>query len=438
MPGHVHIVGGGLAGLSAAVELAGGSERVSVYEAGPACGGRARSYLDRQLGCRIDNGNHLLLSGNPAVYRYLGLIGAQDTLVGPKRPVFPFVDLADRLRWTLDLSRGRVPLWVLSKRRRVPGMRLAELRGLLALMEATPDMVVSDCLQPGSLARRLLEPFAISVLNTMPDTGSAALLGAVVKESLARGGRNCLPRFPAVGLSESFVDPALDHLSVLKAEVRTGSRVSAVEMADGGVAALHVGDERIALGPNDTVIMAVPAPVAASLLAGDLPGFSAPDEFESILNVHFLLPDAPVLTGGLAQARFIGVVGGISEWVFVKDRILSVTVSAANRYATRDLDELAAIIWNEVRAAIDPAATAPLPVAMPPLRIVREKRATFAATVQQDRLRPATRTMAPNLLLAGDWTATGLPATIEGAIRSGAAAAQAVHARRNTPGRPEQ
>ncbi|MDT8870407.1 hypothetical protein RAA17_02275 [Komagataeibacter rhaeticus] len=160
--------------------------------------------------------------------------------MGPKRPVFPFVDLADRMRWTLDLSRGRVPLWVLSKRRRVPGMRLAELRGLLALMEATPDMVVSDCLQPGSLARRLLEPFAISVLNTMPDTGSAALLGAVVRKALRRG-RNCLPRFPAVGLSESFVDPALAHLSVLKADVRTGSRVSAVDMEAGQVTALRLG-----------------------------------------------------------------------------------------------------------------------------------------------------------------------------------------------------
>ncbi|BAK84146.1 hydroxysqualene dehydroxylase HpnE [Komagataeibacter medellinensis] len=437
MAGHVHIVGGGLAGLSAAVELAGGSERVTVYEAGPACGGRARSYLDRQLGCRIDNGNHLLLSGNPAVYRYLGLIGAQDTLVGPKHPVFPFVDLADRLRWTLDLSRGRVPLWVLSKRRRVPGMRLAELRGLMALMEAAPDMVVADCLQPGSLARRLLEPFAISVLNTMPDIGSAALLGAVVKESLAKGGRNCLPRFPAVGLSESFVDPALAHLSVLKADVRTASRVSGVEMEAGQVTALRLGEERIVIGGQDTVIMAVPAPVAASLLAGGLPGFSAPDEFESILNVHFLLPRPPVLTGGLAQAHFIGVVGGISEWVFAKERILSVTVSAANRYATRDLDELAGLIWNEVRAAIDPAAMVPLPVSMPPLRIVREKRATFAATPAQDRLRPDTRTMAANLLLAGDWTATGLPATIEGAIRSGAAAARAVHDRRGTAGRPQ-
>lgn len=431
MSGHIHIVGGGLAGLSAAIELAGAGERVSVHEAGPACGGRARSYVDRHLGCRIDNGNHLLLSGNRAVNRYLGLIGAQQTLTGPMRPVFPFMDLGDGARWTLDLSRGKLPLWVLSRRRRVPGMRLGELRSLLRLMEADPDTVVSDCLQPGALSSRLLEPFAISVLNTMPDVGSAALLGAVVRESLAQGGRHCLPRFPREGLSESFVDPALAHLSVMKAQVHTGSRISAVEVGDGRVTMLRgTGQDAITIGPDDAVIMAVPAPVASSLLADRVPGFNAPDAFEAIVNAHFALPYAPVATGGLAQARFIGLVGGISEWVFIKDRILSVTVSAANRYATYDPDALARHIWNEVRAALDPALTVPLPEEMPPMRIVREKRATFAATPAQDRMRPGTRTMLPNLMLAGDWTETGLPATIEGAIRSGAAAARAIRERR--------
>jgi len=429
MSGHIHIVGGGLAGLSAAVELAGAGERVTVYEAGPACGGRARSYVDKHLGCRIDNGNHLLLSGNRAVNRYLGLIGAQDTLTGPSRPVFPFIDLADRARWTLDLARGKVPLWVLSRRRRVPGMRLGELRSLMRLMEAAPDIVVSDCLMPGALSSRLLEPFAISVLNTMPDVGSAALLGAVVRESLAQGGRHCLPRFPQDGLSESFVDPALSHLALMKAQVQTGVRISAVEAGDGRVTMLRATGQDIAIGSGDAVIMATPAPVAAALLEGQLPGFSAPDQFEAIVNAHFAMPYVPVATGALAQARFIGLVGGISEWVFIKGHILSVTVSAANRYAAYDTDALARTIWGEVRAALDPALTMALPVDMPPMRIVREKRATFAATPAQDRLRPATRTMLPNLMLAGDWTETGLPATIEGAIRSGVAAAQAVRQR---------
>ncbi|GBQ23648.1 hydroxysqualene dehydroxylase HpnE [Gluconacetobacter sacchari] len=422
MAGHVHIVGGGLAGLSAAVELAGSGVRVTVYEAGPACGGRARSYFDRHLGCRIDNGNHLLLSANDAVFRYLGLIGAEKTLVGPDRPIFPFVDLGDRSRWTLDLSRGRVPFWLLSKHRRVPGMHLGEIRSLDRLMRATPGQTVAECLVPGMLSTRLLAPFAVSALNTPCDSGSAALLGAVIRQSLAKGGRACLPRFPAVGLSESFVDPALDHLALMKAEVRTGCRVSAILSAGGRVTGLRLPEGEVALDEDDRLILAVTAPVAADLL----PDLRVPDAFESIVNVHFRLDEAPVALGALGRARFIGVVGGISEWVFVKDDILSVTVSAANRYAARDNDELAAVIWGEVRAAVGPALAHPLPEDMPPMRMVRERRATFAATPVQERLRPATRTVLDNLFLAGDWTATGLPATIEGAIRSGAAASRAV------------
>ncbi|GBQ79771.1 phytoene desaturase [Gluconacetobacter johannae DSM 13595] len=429
MTGHVHIVGGGLAGLSAAVELAGSGVRITVYEAGPACGGRARSYEDRHLGCRIDNGNHLLLSANDAVFRYLGLIGAERSLTGPGRPIFPFVDLGDRSRWTLDLSRGRVPFWLLSKRRRVPGMRLSEIRGLTRLTQAGPDETVADCLSPGMLATRLLAPFAVSALNTPCDTGSAALLGAVIRESLAKGGRACIPCFPEVGLSESFVDPALAHLSLLKAEVETGCRVAAVEVADGRVTGLRLPGRLVPVGPDDTVILAVPAPVAAGLLAGKVPGFTAPDAFESILNVHFRMPVPPLALGALGQARFIGIVGGIGEWVFVKGDVLSVTVSAANRYADRDPDALAATIWDEVRIALDPALAGPLPVAMPPVRVVREKRATFAATPAQERLRPGCETALGNLLLAGDWTATGLPATIEGAMRSGATAIRVLRAR---------
>ncbi|MBB2206247.1 hydroxysqualene dehydroxylase HpnE [Gluconacetobacter takamatsuzukensis] len=428
MAGHVHIVGGGLGGLSAAVELAGSGGRLTVYEAGPACGGRARSYHDRHLGCRIDNGNHLLLSANDAVFRYLGLIGAEKTLVGPDRPIFPFVDLGDRSRWTLDLSRGLIPFWLLSRHRRVPGMRLSEIRSLTRLMQATPEQTVAECLLPGMLSTRLLEPFAVSALNTLCDSGSAALLGAVIRESLAKGGRACLPRFPAIGLSESFVDPALEHLALMKAEVRTGCRVSAVMAADGRVTGLRLPEGEVALDADDILIVAVMAPVAADLLGGVVPGLVVPDAFESIVNVHFRLDPAPVALGALERARFIGVVGGVSEWVFVKEDILSVTVSAANRYADRDNDELAAVIWNEVRAAVGPALAHPLPVDMPPMRMVRERRATFAATPAQERLRPPARTPLDNLILAGDWTATGLPATIEGAIRSGVTAARAARA----------
>lgn len=150
MTGTLHIIGAGMAGLAAAVEAAGSGPRIIVHEAGRACGGRARSYMDRQLGCRIDNGNHLLLSANKTVFRYLGLTGALDTLTGPHAPLFPFVDLAEDARWTLNLSRGRMPWWVFQPHRRVPDMRLPDLRSLYRLMNAGENETVADCLLPGA------------------------------------------------------------------------------------------------------------------------------------------------------------------------------------------------------------------------------------------------------------------------------------------------
>ncbi|GAJ28364.1 hydroxysqualene dehydroxylase HpnE [Acidomonas methanolica] len=419
----VHVIGGGLAGLSAAVELA-GRAFVTVHEAGPACGGRARSYFDRALGARVDNGNHLLLSANAAAFRYLGLIGAEKTLKGPGAPVFPWFDLEAGLGWTLRLSRGRVPFWALPGGARVPGMRVAELGALLTLLRATGDRTVAECLKPGMLAHRLLEPFAVSALNTSCDIGSAVLLANIVRESLAKGGMACRPWYPAEGLSESFVDPAVRHLELLGGEVRTGARLSSIEAADGRVTALSFGEERVALGPEDHVVFAAPAPVAASVLGPFWPELTVPDAFESIVNLHFRLDAKPVLRGMVARTGFVGVVGGVTEWAFVKGDVISVTVSAANRYTARENEELCATIWGEVRRALGPVVAGGLPETPPPSRLIREKRATFTATPEQDRRRPGGRTPFANLVLAGDWTQTGLPSTIEGAIRSGVTAAR--------------
>ncbi len=120
---HVHVVGAGLAGLAAALDLAEAGVAVTVHEAGPAAGGRCRSYMDRELGVRLDNGNHLLLSGNAATWRFLDRVGARGTMGGPGRPLFPFVDVSTGERWTVRPNAGRLPWWVLSPRRRVPGTR---------------------------------------------------------------------------------------------------------------------------------------------------------------------------------------------------------------------------------------------------------------------------------------------------------------------------
>ncbi len=405
---HVHVIGAGLAGLAAAVALTVAGRTVTVHEAGPAAGGRCRSYFDRELGCRIDNGNHLLLSGNHATMAYLAQIGAAGSLAGPDCPLFPFVDVASGARWTVAPNRGRIPWWILRPGRRVPGTRVRDYLRLRSLVRLRGDVTVKEALDDGgALYRRLLAPLAIAALNTPAEEGLARLLGRVVAETLMRGGQACLPRVPRVGLSESFVDPAVAFLAAHGGAVRTGRRVTALAQAADSVTALHFADGTVDVA-DGAVVLAAPPPVAADLIAG----LAVPRAFCPIVNVHFRMTADP------GPAGFVGVVGGTAEWVFVKPGIVSVTVSAAHHLADLPAEAIAARIWQDVRTALGRSD------AMPAVRVIKERRATFAATAAEEARRPGPRTRLRNLALAGDWTATGLPATIEGAVRSGRTAAE--------------
>ncbi|MEO8715938.1 MAG: FAD-dependent oxidoreductase, partial [Acetobacteraceae bacterium] len=242
MEARVHVIGAGLAGLAAALSLAKAGRAVTIHEAGPAAGGRCRSYFDRALGLTIDNGNHLLLSGNRDAFAYLDEIGGAGALAGPDQPMFPFLDLRDGARWVLRPNPGRLPWWVLAPSRRVPGTRARDYVRLLDLRSIADDRSVAEAVPAGVLYDRLLAPLAIAALNTRPEAGLARLLGAVVRETLMQGGEACVPRFPRGGLSAAFVDPALARLAALGAEPRFGRRVAALTITDSRVSALHPPD----------------------------------------------------------------------------------------------------------------------------------------------------------------------------------------------------
>jgi len=411
MAGTVHIIGSGLAGLSAAVRLAGRRDRAAVvmHEATAFAGGRCRSFRDASLGMTIDNGNHLLLSSNRAALAYLREIGSAHRLVGPALAEFPFVDLGSRERWTLRINDGRLPLWVFAPRRRVPGTRALDYLPLARLLWPPPDKTVGETIAcQGPLYSRLIEPLLLAALNIDPPQGSAKLAAAVIRETLAAGGRACRPLIAREGLAPTLIEPALDHLKRRGAEVRFEHQLHALRFGAQRVEALDFGGEIVPLGDEDAVIVAVPPYAAAALIRG----LDAPREFRAIVNAHFRV-EPPA-----GQPPILGIVNGTIEWIFAFPGRLSVTISAGDRFIDTPREELAKTIWAEV------ASVTALPPVLPPWQIVRERRATFAATPAQDRRRPGASTAWRNLFLAGDWTNTGLPATIEGAIRSGHRAAE--------------
>ncbi len=372
----IHIIGAGLAGLSAAVRCA-PHARVILYEASGQAGGRCRSYHDVQLGRVIDNGNHLILGANRETWDYLRTIGAADSL----QPIgyrYPFLDLPSSKCWETALPFG---------------------------------------LPYRHLRARFLTPFCISALNTPTAQASSALLGALAWQLLIRGRQGATGWLPKDNLQASLIDPALAHIRHHGGELHTRRRITTLDFGD------------------DAVIIATPAPITAELL----PGLSVPDRFEPIINGHFLCEH------GQPPGTVLGLTGGTADWLFFKNGMVSTTTSAASRLADFDHSKLAHGLWTDICMALFSVHT-PLPSSPhkwgeetvpspvhggglgwgkkpPPHRILIEKRATFAATSTQQARRPRTITNQPNTWLAGDYTATGLPATIEGSIRSGTRAA---------------
>lgn len=408
----IHIIGAGIAGLAAAVRLSNMGQAVSIYEAAPRAGGRCRSYHDAQLDCVIDNGNHLMMSGNHAVIAYLKDIRATDRLTGPSSANFPFVDVSTGERWSLHPGRGIIPWWIFDANRRVPRTAPWEYLSALRILNSSPDETVTDCVASnGPLFKNFWEPLTVAALNTDPQFAAAQLMRPVLIETFLRGSNACTPLIARHSLANALVDPAVDLLTANGADMSFGSRVKRLNFVGDKVSGLELDSGSINVAQQDIVIVATPPWITETLV----PGLTVPPPGEPIVNVHYRLPYAPDENDII---RIIGLINGLAQWVFVRGDLVSVTISAAADTVERPADEISSACWRDVAAALD------IDSSEPPSRVVKERRATFAQTPSALKMRPKTATNCPNLLLAGDWTATGVPATIEGAVRSGFRAAK--------------
>lgn len=409
--GTIHVVGGGMAGLAAALRASGAGHRVILYEAARHAGGRCRSFHEPALDREIDNGNHLLLTGNTAAAAFIRETGAEDRFLVPDKAEIPFLDLRSGERWTIRPNSGPLPWWLFCPNRRVPGSRPRDYLAALRLRKAAAsDTVAALLADQKALYERFWEPVAVAALNTPANMATARLLWPVFAETFGRGGKHARPRFARRGLSHALVEPALTLLRRRGVDVRFGARLRAMRDSGGRLDRLEFGMENVDIGPAESVIMAVTAAQAGALL----PHLQVPEKFHAIVNVHYRLTVPPPERN---RHPILGLLGGVAEWVFIRGDVASVTVSAADALAEESARDIASKVWKNVSRALEVSAE------MPNFRVVKERRATFSQTPETELYRPDTGPHIGNLLLAGDWTNTGLPATIEGAVRSGFRAA---------------
>jgi squalene-associated FAD-dependent desaturase len=400
MSGIVHIVGAGIAGLSAAVTAKAAGRDVRLYEAAPQAGGRCRTVTGAD-GFTHDNGAHVLLSANRTALGLIDRIDARHGWSEPEPGGLPVYDARAR-----RLSRTGLSPWSwIARDKRPPGMSAADLPRLARLAAPFADRPIGPLFAGSALHDHLIEPLTVAVLNTPVARASSARLGQALRRVMQPGGARLM--VARNGLGPDLIDPAIAWLARHGVELRTGMRLRTVEARDERVVALVFAGERVALAPGDTAILALPPTEIGRLF----PQIAVPQSFEPIVNAHFAL-DPPLAAE--AAPRFIGLVGTISQWVLVRADHLSVTVSAAEDHVSDNPESLLARIEAEITPALEAAGI--VCRFGERRRLVKEKRATMT----QDAGGPVFRPVAPlrGLAFAGDWIGP-LPATIEAAALSG-------------------
>ena len=409
----IHVIGAGVSGLACATRAAMSGVDVAVYEAAGHAGGRARSFYDKSLGCMIDNGNHLLLGANEATRAYLADIDAEDTIREIRPAAFPFLDLKSGERWRVRPGGNFPPTWIFSGDRRVPNTQPMEyFRQINKLRRAGKLETVAQVVGTDSvLYENLWQPICKAALNTDAAEASASLMWRVVRKTFLRGEEACRPWLFYKGLGAALVRPAQKFLTDKGVQIRFKARLRGIRRSDSRVTSLHFSEGILPIARGDAVVLAL-SPEACNEI---WPEANAPTEVRTIVNAHFRLDTPSSLPWNMP---FLGLVNAETHWIFVRDNIVSLTISAANNLADSPNWEIANKLWSEAGALLGPTASR-----LPAWRIIKERRATFAQIPSQVNARPGTATKIRNLFLAGDWTDTGVPATVEGSVLSGFSAA---------------
>ena len=413
---NIAVIGGGWAGIAAAVELTAQGQAVTLFEAGRVLGGRARSItLD---GHRLDNGQHILLGAYKEILALMRQIGADPDQLLQRLPLaiqdntgfrlqLPNIPAPLHLAWGLFTARGvslreklATAFWIEGLKSRK--FRLSADGAVAAWLDAAG--------QNGALRRHLWAPLCLAALNTPIERASAQLFANTLRDSLGSPRREDTDLLlPKADLGQILPEPAAQWLQANGAELRLRHRVKEIgdrprfyESQNRGLSPISVDSE-----PFDAAILAT-APQHAPTLLGVEVNFGF--EFEPIGTVYLAYPEGTTLPSPMLSQQ-----GGIGQWAIDRGHgMIACILSGHGAWEEHSDEELAALLSAELGLSHKPLWHG----------VVREKRATFACRPNLNRPGPATAH--PRLWLAGDYTWADYPGTLEGAVRSGRRAAQLV------------
>lgn len=434
MTADVVIIGGGLSGLAAAVKLTIAGVNVILCEKNYQLGGRTYSYVDKRTGDTVDNGQHILVGAYHNTLEYLKLIGTEHFLNKQPKPrlffhhpergthSFEILNLPKPFDVTAAMLRSRMLSFTDRQKLLKVGLELKNWNKSLEhkLADLTVEQWLNNLNQSDESKKSFWYPIVISIMNELPQTTSALLFARSLKRTFLGKKGDSSVLISTVGQSELYVSEAEKLLLRTKSKVLKGVKIKSILIENGRAVGIQT-DFKI---NSKYVISAVPHYQLNSLLplvvAHSTP-FNRLKLFKSspIISIHLWF-DKEIM-----DVDFIGLIDKNLQWVFNRRRIMcekeksenyiSAVISGAYDYINLNKDELILIALKDIKDAFPKARRADLQHAV----VIKEKRATFSATNEVEQYRLNCESPITNLLIAGDWTNTGLPATIEGAVMSG-------------------
>jgi squalene-associated FAD-dependent desaturase len=431
MNADVAVIGGGVSGLAAAVELALSGKKVLLLEQSQKLGGRCYSFRDETTGDEVDNGQHVLIGAYHHALRYLTRVGTRKFLATQKsiplhHPISGFS--------SVTFGTAPAPLHLLTAVLRYSHLSITDRLNVLkvgfflrnwtdgttrSLTGMTVDVWLTSLGQSKSVKESLWNPLAISIMNELPEQASALLFAHSLRSAFFGSQEDISVMIPTIGQTALYVDGARRILEQNGCIIRTGSEVIKILSDNQYVTGIRVADGSEVKA--EYIISAVPHYALAKILP-DASRNSIPfAKFNSspIVSVHLWFET------DFMPMNYCGLIGKKLQWVFNKRKIegkihtetayLSAVISGAYDVVDKTKDELVDLAVREIGEIFPESKTSRLLHSY----VIKEKRATFSSTPENERFRPAAETVFKNFFLAGDWTKTGLPATIEGAIQSG-------------------